>query len=306
MGWTSTVVLNLIITGCYLVISGVIFRGLVLTGQLRTNPLALATSLIFLSCAAHHGHHALHVWEGGGAVKAAFGTWHSVAIDVFGASVAVAYLSMRRRYGALLNTPSMFEDQVAAETERRLREAAYRDQLTGLPNRAALAEAARLLDASENRVLAVGYVDLDGFKPVNDNFGHDTGDAVLAEVGARLSAALLPGESVYRLGGDEFLVVSPDHVGRLTDTAARVRAAIGQRIEVPTGATVHLDCSIGMARGVTGVDLVEDLLRQGDAAMYLAKRRGSGIEVFDERGWLLTAPVQRHTADDSRVERSRL
>ena len=303
MGWTSTVVLNLIITGCYLVISGVITRGLVLTGQLRSNPLALASSLIFLSCAVHHGHHAHHVWEGGAQVKATFGTWHSVAVDVFGASVAVVYLSLRRRYGALLNTPTMFEDKVAAETERRLREAAYRDQLTGLPNRTALAEAAVRLDSSHDRALAVGYVDLDGFKPVNDRYGHDAGDAVLREVGARLTAALLPGESVYRLGGDEFVLVCPDHVGRLTDTAARVRAAVAQRIEVPDDETVHLDCSVGMARGVTGTDLVEDLLRRADAAIYLAKRRGAGVGVFDETSWLVSAPTQRIPTGEQ-VERS--
>jgi diguanylate cyclase (GGDEF)-like protein len=303
MGWTSTVVLNLIITGCYLVISGLILRGLVHTGQLRSNPLALATSLIFLSCAVHHGHHALHVWEGGSAVKAAFGTWHSVAVDLFGAGVAVVYLSLRRRYGALLNTPAMFEDQVAAETERRLREAAHRDQLTGLANRTALAEAGQALDATRGRPLAVGYVDLDGFKPVNDRYGHDTGDAVLREVGARLTAALLPGESVYRLGGDEFVVVCPDHVGRLTDTAARTRAAVAQRIEVPDDETVHLDCSVGMARGATGTDLVEDLLRRADAAMYLAKRRGAGVGVFDESSWLVSAPTQRIPTGEQ-VERS--
>ncbi|MDP3714188.1 MAG: GGDEF domain-containing protein [Mycobacteriales bacterium] len=303
MGWTSTVVLNVIITGCYLVISGLIFRGLVRTGQLRSNPLALATSLIFLSCAVHHGHHALHVWEGGGEVKATFGTWHSVSVDVFGAGIAVLYLSLRRRYGALLNTPSMFEDQVSAETERRLRQAAYRDQLTGLANRTAFTEAAQALDASPGLRLAVGYVDLDGFKPVNDRYGHDAGDAVLREVGARLAAALLPHESVYRLGGDEFVVLSPDHVGRLTDTAARVRAAVNQRIEVPDDETVHLGCSVGMARGVTGTDLVEDLLRRADAAMYLAKRRGSGVAVFDESSWLVSAPTQRLPTSEQ-VERT--
>ena len=304
MGWASTVALNLGITLCYVGISGLVFRGLVHTGQLRRNPLALATSLIFLSCAAHHGHHALHVWEGGGEVKATFGTWHSVAIDVFGATVAIGYLSMRRRYAALLNTPSMFEDQVAAETERRLREMAFHDQLTGLPNRTALAELADGLDRGSGRALVVAYVDLDGFKPVNDTYGHDTGDRVLCEVADRIAAALLPGERVFRLGGDEFLVVCPDHVGRLRDTAERLRAPIAQRIGVRGDESVHLGCSIGLARGLAGLDALEDLLRRADAAMYLAKRRGSGVEVFDDSSWLVEAPIPRQSTDSAEpVER---
>lgn len=297
MGWTATVALNVVITLCYLGISGVVLRGLVHTRQLSSNPLALATSLIFLSCAAHHGHHALHVWDGGAQVKATFGTWHSVAIDVFGATVAVVYLSLRRRYTALLNTPSMFEDRVTAETERRLREMAYHDQLTGLSNRTALAELADSLDKTQGRPLVVAYVDLDGFKPINDAYGHDTGDRVLRDVAERMTATLLPNEKVFRLGGDEFLVVCADHVGRLTDTAGRIRAPIAQRIAVREHASVHLGCSIGLARGTTGEDTVEDLVRRADAAMYLAKRRGSGVEVFDDGSWLLEAPVPRQSTE---------
>jgi diguanylate cyclase (GGDEF)-like protein len=297
MGWTATVILNAVITASYVVIAGLIWRGLVLTRQVRTNPLALATSLIFLSCALHHGHHAAHVWEGGPEMRAAFGAWHSWLVDVAGATVAVVYLSMRRRYGALLNTPSMFEDQVAQETERRLREMAYRDQLTGLANRASLAELADALDASHDRTLVVAYIDLDGFKPVNDTYGHDVGDRVLTQVAGRLTAALLPGESVFRLGGDEFLVICPDHVGRLHDTALRLRAAVAQRIRVRDEETVHLDCSVGLSRGTTGSDAVEDLVRRADAAMYLAKRRGSGAEVFDAGNWLLDAPQPRSSID---------
>lgn len=318
MGWVATVVLNLVITVAYLGIAGLVLRGLILTRQVRTNPLALATSLIFLSCAAHHGHHAIHVWESAaeGQVRATFGTWHSVVIDVLGATIAVVYLGMRRRYGALLNTPSMFEDRVAAEAERRLREMAFRDQLTGLANRAALAESVRRLEDQPGRSVVVSYIDLDGFKPVNDTYGHDAGDRVLCEVASRLEGARQHGDEVFRLGGDEFLILTRggSHVARgrlpldlgLRDGAADWLAdiqgyadAIAAPIGIRDGGSIRLGCSIGVARGTTGTDSAEDLIRRADSAMYLAKRRGSGIEAFDGSGWDLQTypPTQRRPAD---------
>lgn len=286
MGWATTVVLNLVITLCYLIISGLVFRGLAVTRQLSTNPLALATSLIFLSCAAHHGHHALHVLDAGpGQVRDAFGTWHSVAVDVFGAVVAVTYVSLRRRYSTLLNTPSMFEDQVTAETERRLREMAYTDQLTELPNRTALGEVADELDRGQGQRLLVAYLDLDGFKQVNDTWGHDTGDRVLREVADRLKARCASYERIYRLGGDEFLVLA---VEPPVDPAAgleRLLAVVAEPVGIRDGGSVSLGCSLGVAEGIAGADRVEDLMRRADTAMYVAKRKAGGVERFEPLSW---------------------
>ena len=105
---------------------------------------AVGLNAIFATCAAHHGHHATHVWfafgTGGTAhldsVRAVFGEWHTVLIDVLGAAVAVTYLGLRRSYGALLRTPAMFDDAVRMAAQERLRELAFTDLLTGVPNRA--------------------------------------------------------------------------------------------------------------------------------------------------------------------------
>lgn len=297
MWWMTTVALNLLIALCYVGISGLIWRGLMRTHQLTTNPLALATSLIFLSCALHHSHHALHVKTGGAAVQGLYGTWHSILIDLAGAVVAVTYLGMRRRYGALLNTPSMFEDRVAAETERRLRDFAYRDQLTGVRNRRSLAELADELDRSQDHPVLVAYLDLDDFKPVNDTFGHDAGDTVLQTIAARLTDCLEPGEHLFRMGGDEFLVVAQQPRLRATDTADRLRHAVTRPCELATGDVVQVGCSVGLAPGLTGTDAVEDLVRRADAAMYLAKRQRSGVATFDNRMWLPQTPQPRRSTD---------
>ena len=124
MWWQLTTALNACIAVCYLLIAGTVIRGLVRTGQGRANVLAVATAAIFLSCAAHHGSHSIHMllpalgWERheGLAMRAAMG-WHAAIIDVIGASVAIWYLSLRGRYGVLVHGPSLFAD-VRAEQRR--------------------------------------------------------------------------------------------------------------------------------------------------------------------------------------------
>ena len=115
--WHVTMAMNAVIALCYLAISLTIWRGLVRTGQVTTNPLALGTSAIFLTCALHHGSHAVHMalpYFGvdkahGLAMRTAMGG-HMAVMDVVGAAVAVLYLSMRGRYGALLSGPNLFAD----------------------------------------------------------------------------------------------------------------------------------------------------------------------------------------------------
>lgn len=124
MWWQITAAMNAVIALCYLGISATIWRGLVRTGQVRTNPLALATSAIFLTCALHHGSHPLHMLlpyiglekHEGLAMRQAMG-WHAALLDVLGASVAIWYLSLRGRYGALLTGPTLFAD--VKERQRR-------------------------------------------------------------------------------------------------------------------------------------------------------------------------------------------
>ncbi|MEJ3748857.1 GGDEF domain-containing protein [Actinomycetes bacterium KLBMP 9797] len=155
-------------------------------------------------------------------------------------------------------------DQLQAEREA-LRWAAGHDELTGLPNRRLFHERApSLVDTARGALLVI---DLDGFKPVNDTYGHDVGDAVLAAVGGRL-AAWAGNHLVARLGGDEFAAVL---------TLDDVRAAVGllaEAIAAPIPVAdkqIIVTASIGVAPVGPGAR-VDELLRQADQAMYRAKR----------------------------------
>jgi diguanylate cyclase (GGDEF)-like protein/PAS domain S-box-containing protein len=166
---------------------------------------------------------------------------------------------------------------------------ALHDPLTSLPNRrllddridVALARAARF-----GHLLAVLFCDLDGFKEINDRFGHDAGDAVLQELATRLRTALRPSDSLARLGGDEFVAVCGDlnSVTEAASIARRVMTAVEQPTPTAAG-PVQLTVSIGIAT-VGGADAPSTeagtLLRNADAAMYRAKSRGGNRwELFD-------------------------
>ena len=180
------------------------------------------------------------------------------------------------------------------EVEREnLRHAALHDQLTGLPNRNLLYD--RLAHAvaaahREHRPLAVLLVDLDGFKEVNDRFGHRRGDDVLAEVARRLQGAVRAADTVARLGGDEFVAVLPG-ADRLTalHIADRMLGDLGQPMPV-AGSTVVVSASVGVALYPSHGGGPDPLLLSADHAMYVAKRRGGGIHVEaarvdDDRPW---------------------
>ncbi|MCW2777238.1 MAG: hypothetical protein JWN17_963 [Frankiales bacterium] len=200
--------------------------------------------------------------------------------------------------------------QVEDATERfrledELRRLATHDPLTGLPGRRLLLE--RLLEAlstpaGEDRAsVTVAFVDLDAFKLVNDALGHAAGDAVLLEVGRRFLEAVRPSDTVGRLAGDEFLVVStgPADEAGAGSLAERLDASL--RAPVPfRDDEVFVSASIGVAfrtsePGAATEELVAQLLRDADAAMYAAKRHGKRrYEVFD-------AGMRAQTSERSRV-----
>ncbi|SNT66205.1 PAS domain S-box-containing protein/diguanylate cyclase (GGDEF) domain-containing protein [Asanoa hainanensis] len=158
----------------------------------------------------------------------------------------------------------------------RLWHDASHDQLTGLANRALFNERAEALRDAGSR--AVLLLDLDQFKDVNDQLGHQAGDELLRIVAQRIRHSVRPDDTVARLGGDEFSVI-------LADTTEADAAATARRIvdtlarPVTIGAqTVHPAASVGVA--VSTDKPVEALLRDADAAMYAAKRRHSGTEVY--------------------------
>ncbi|WP_374603707.1 diguanylate cyclase domain-containing protein [Arenimonas sp.] len=168
---------------------------------------------------------------------------------------------------------------------QRIRRLAGRDALTNLPNRRlALHNLGRMIARGrrgDTRFALLSF-DLDGFKPVNDTYGHAAGDLLLAEIGSRLSDSVRPGDLVARMGGDEFLVIvaiqNGDDEAWLRSVAARVQAAISRPVAID-GHWVVVGASIGIARFPEDGDDSESLLRRADEAMYRAKHgRASGVE----------------------------
>jgi len=169
-------------------------------------------------------------------------------------------------------------DAARRRHQEELAHLAYHDGLTGLANRSlfhdrlsqALARAKR-----HARTLAVLYLDLDAFKLVNDDEGHDAGDAVLVEVGGRLRSAVRAEDTVARMGGDEFAIVMEEveDLPSVTGIAARIVDDVAQPISLDVREVV-VTASVGIAYSEDGLTDVETLLRDADLAMYRAKAAG--------------------------------
>ena len=183
---------------------------------------------------------------------------------------------------------ALFSDITASkEHEKQLEHIAHYDALTGLPNRVLLADRLHQAMAQAHRraqPLAVAYLDLDGFKAINDRHGHDTGDQLLTTVAAGMKQALREGDTLSRLGGDEFVAVLLDlpDVEASVPMLARLLAAAAQPVHVG-----DLELGVSASLGVTFYPQAEDvdadqLLRQADQAMYQAKLAGKNrYHVFD-------------------------
>ncbi len=165
-------------------------------------------------------------------------------------------------------------------TEVQLAHLAVHDHLTGLPNRSVFDD--RLEHALRRRRdgqggVAVLFIDLDGFKRLNDSFGHGAGDDVLREAGVRIRAAVRPHDTVARLGGDEFTVlcegVCGDH-GALT-IGRRIAQELARPLVID-GHEIVLRASIGVVLAERECVTAEELLQHSDDAMYRAKARGGG------------------------------
>jgi diguanylate cyclase (GGDEF)-like protein/PAS domain S-box-containing protein len=197
------------------------------------------------------------------------GTWRDVV------AVSTNLLDDPDVAGVVYNAHDITERKAA---EVKLEYQASHDPLTGLPNRAILLDALeRALardDREPGRRTAVLFMDLDGFKVVNDSLGHDAGDELLGAVAQRVRDTIRPQDVVARFGGDEFVIVCDPVESRAEaeQIAVRVREAVG-RPSVLGGVEVRVSGSIGIALSSVGV-AAEKLLRDADAAMYLAKDRG--------------------------------
>ena len=165
------------------------------------------------------------------------------------------------------------------ETEKKLRTMAHYDALTNLPNRVLFAERLQQAMAQARRQdyrLAVLYIDLDKFKPVNDAFGHDAGDQLLVEVARRLRTVLREEDTLARLGGDEFaaIVVNVADVDAIENLMDRLLTAVAEPVWVADH-MVEVSASVGYTLYPQPAELDGDqLLRQADQAMYQAKNTG--------------------------------
>jgi len=159
------------------------------------------------------------------------------------------------------------------------------DRLTGLVGREVVIDRLRhcmLRSARTSEHFAVLYCDLDGFKLVNDVFGHESGDSVLAEVATRLRHLVRPYDTVARFGGDEFVILLENiqHSGDAIAIAQRVVDAISNTIALPD-AHANVGISVGVAMSMVGETMPEALISRADAAMYEAKHGGKGrVELF--------------------------
>jgi diguanylate cyclase len=230
----------------------------------------------------------------------------AVALFIVGVGLICALVDSRtgRRAHALAGS--------LQSANQRLRELAFRDGLSGLPNRLHFEEQ---LDATLARVgrqsaaMAVFFIDLDGFKAVNESFGHAAGDEVLREVGRRLAAQTREQDSVARIGGDEFLLLyaEPGSQENTATLAQQTLHALMAPYHLPGGSEVRLSCSIGIAvfpeHGPTS-----RLITNADAAMFAVKRTGGSTYAFFDPRMGLDGSDQLELQTDLRlaIERGEL
>lgn len=182
---------------------------------------------------------------------------------------------------------TFFDITERKQYERKLAHQAFHDALTGLPNRTLFTQHLEHALAQIGRtrgLTAVLFLDLDGFKAVNDSLGHERGDQLLREVAARLRQSLRPGDIAARFGGDEFVVLL-DQVDAAED-ATGVAERIADYLRLPfwlDGHEVSVTASIGIVLSALCDESAEDLLRKADVAMYRAKNNGKAhYEIFTQ------------------------
>ena len=210
--------------------------------------------------------------------------------------------AIKDKHGRVRNFVGLSSDITALkETQDRLQQMAYFDALTGLPNRRLLSD--RLQQAigqasRSDRLLAICYLDLDGFKPVNDQWGHAAGDQLLIDAARRLTANVRAGDTVSRLGGDEFVLLLGNlaHFDECETALERLRSAINMPFPLSAG-----EARVSASMGITlfpfdGAD-PDMLLRHADQAMYQAKQAGRNRYALFDAEHDLVSEKRRESLD---------
>ncbi|WP_448101675.1 putative bifunctional diguanylate cyclase/phosphodiesterase [Luteibacter jiangsuensis] len=208
--------------------------------------------------------------------------WMLALVVVCGLAAAIIawLLGQRRRLHAKLEDPR-------EQASRALAFHAYHDTLTGLPNRAYLMRELEKALAAPNVALAVMFIDLDGFKSINDTLGHEAGDTFLRAVASSLRSSVRERDTVSRFGGDEFVVIVQAYGGmeNLVRVCRKVLDLVSKPVNV-SGQFVAVSPSIGVAVAPQDGMVAETLLRNADAAMYAVKETGKADFRFYEEGML--------------------
>ncbi len=234
------------------------------------------------------------VLETTGIISSAPADAQSLAVFGFGALITLLVVML---YMVLLRSRQQAWGLVAEKTEE-LSYLALHDALTGLPNRSLVLDRAQQMLARGRRLelpVTAVFMDIDGFKQINELYGHRLGDEILRQVAERLQSVLRDGDTVGRLGADEFvMLVDPADRGAAERVADRIGHTLDEPIDAPELATapVSLTASIGVVTGLP--DAAEDLLRDADLAMSAAKAIGKGGHVVFESAM--------HTAAQDRIE----
>ena len=186
-----------------------------------------------------------------------------------------------------LSKIGIFQAEIQRMADAQSRHPSMKDALTGLANRTQfIQQVSRLMQyrtVNRNFHFAVLFIDLDGFKPINDKFGHKAGDVVLRHVAKLLQGCVRKGDLVGRYGGDEFTVLV--NQVRAPSDAVRVAQTILSKIQtpIPGDETVKVGASIGIALSTNPHERAEDLIRDADTAMYRAKAQGkNGYAISDQ------------------------
>lgn len=191
--------------------------------------------------------------------------WANVVID-----------AIRNVNGSLVGFAKITKDITESQrAEERLIQLAHFDQLTGLPNRTSMLSDLKSIVSTEPVAAIIGMIDLDGFKTINDTYGHTVGDLILAEVADRAREVLGDEGKFYRLGGDEFVIIIPKCRDPLV--ATQIVNPLLRRIEDPfevEGRHVFLAASAGIAIAPTDGAAVDELIAYADLALYEAKEEG--------------------------------